>query len=74
MKVKLRIARGRAPLFESTYEISDAGSFGKAFTDVWLRLRQEQFDRETSVGSLMDQLDNNVLEKLDGAQIHLERR
>ena len=74
MEVKLRIAGGRAPLFERTYEISDANSFGKAFTDVWLRLRQEQFDRETSAGALMDHLDNNVLEKLDGAQIHLERR
>ena len=56
MKVKLQIAKHDAVLFAATYDIGDAESFGRACADVWTQLRQQQFDKETSIGALMEQL------------------
>jgi hypothetical protein len=73
MKVKLQIVKDGALLFERTYEISDAESFASAFSDTWSKLRQAQFDKETSIGALMDHLDDDVLDQLTGAEIRLEK-
>ncbi|MGB0087479.1 MAG: hypothetical protein WBP94_19150 [Rhodomicrobiaceae bacterium] len=73
MKMKLQITKGDILLFEGFYDISDAYSFGEAFTDLWLRLREEQFNQESSIGALMEHLDSNLLDRLDGARIHLDK-
>ena len=72
-KVTLRITKDGAALHTGRYEIVDADSFGKACADAWGTLRQAQLDRETSIGALMEHLDNNVLDQLNGAQINLAR-
>jgi hypothetical protein len=72
MKVKLQIVKQDKVLFAGTYDIVDAESFGRACTDVWTQLRQQQFDKETSIGALMEHLENNVLDRLSGAQITVE--
>jgi hypothetical protein len=71
MKVKLRIHKDGAALCESTYEVSDAESFGKACADLWNRLHERTFARATSIGALFDQL--NVLDELAGAQIGISK-
>lgn len=73
MKVKLQIIKDGAPIYSGTYDIAGADNFGKAFADVWSKVRQEQFDEETSLGALMDHLDGDVLDQLDGAHIRLDR-
>ncbi len=73
MKVKLQIVKDGALLFEGSYEISDAESFAWVFSDTWSKLRQAQFDKETSIGALMDHLDDDVLDQLTGAEIRLEK-
>jgi hypothetical protein len=74
MSVKLQIIKNKKAIFEDRYEISDAESFGRAFSDVWSKLRQAQFDKETSIGALMDHLDDDgLLDQLNGASIRLER-
>lgn len=73
MKVNMRIMKDGVQLYAGSYDVSDAESFGAACSDAWSKLRQEQFDRETSIGALMEHLDGDVLELLSGAQIRLER-
>ena len=74
MNVRLQIIKNKKAIFEDRYEISDAESFGRAFSDIWSKLRRAQFDRETSIGALMDHLgDDGVLDQLNGASIRMER-
>ncbi len=73
MKVQLRITKHGSPIYSGSYDISDADSFGKACADAWGRLQQQQMERESSIGALMDHLDNSVLDQLHGAQIVLHR-
>jgi hypothetical protein len=73
MKVKLRITKDGAALYEGTYNVADADSFGKACADLWWKLRQQQLAKETSIGAVMERLDNNVLDWLNGAHISLEK-
>jgi hypothetical protein len=72
MKVKLNIRKDGTPLYAAIYDIADAESFGKACADVWWKLRQQQLDKEPSIGALLEHLDENVLSRLNGAQISLE--
>ncbi|QBR70852.1 hypothetical protein CU048_05700 [Beijerinckiaceae bacterium] len=73
MKVKLRIVSDGAQLFEGTYDIRDAESFGTACADAWEKLRMERLDQATSIGALMDVLNDNVLDLLQNAKITLEK-
>jgi hypothetical protein len=73
MKVKLRIHKDGAPLYEGTYDVSDAESFGSACADVWNRLRDRKLTTATSIGALFDQLNEQLLDDLYGAQISLSK-
>jgi hypothetical protein len=48
-------------------------SFGKACADVWWNLKQQQMEKESSIGALMEHLEHDVLNQLQGANITLER-
>ncbi|MGO9008022.1 MAG: hypothetical protein ACLQIQ_19090 [Beijerinckiaceae bacterium] len=73
MKVTLRITKNGTSIYTGGYEIADAESFGRACADAWLKLRQQQLAKETSIGALMEHLETNVLDQLSGAQISLEK-
>jgi hypothetical protein len=73
MKLKLRIAKNGTSIYTGTYDVVDAESFGQACADAWLKLRQQQFEKETSIGALMEHLETNVLDQLSSAQISLEK-
>jgi len=73
MQIKLRIAKDGKLLYAGLYEIVDANSFGKACADAWSKLRQAQLDQETSIGALLEHLDGDVLELLNGAHLSLEK-
>lgn len=73
MKVRLSITKHGKSLYTGVYNIEDADGFGKACADAWWRLRQEQVGKETSIGALMEHLDGNVLNQLNGAHLSLER-
>lgn len=73
MKIKLRITKEDALLHAGTYDVADADGFGRACADAWLKLRQAQLEQETSIGALMEHLDGNVLDQLNGAHLSLER-
>jgi hypothetical protein len=73
MRLKLQIEKDRTALFEGTYEVTDAESFGKACAEAWTQLRVRQFGQASSVGALMETLNNNVLDALDKAHIRLSK-
>jgi hypothetical protein len=73
MQVRLRISKDRATLYEAGYDISDAASFSAACADAWAKLRERRLAQATSIGALMEELDDNVLDQLSGAQISLQK-
>ena len=73
MRIRLRIKKHGALLYEGVHEIIDQESFGAAFADVWRRVRERQLEKTTSVGELMDILNDETLEQLQGAEIGIQR-
>lgn len=73
MKMELRIGKGGSSLFKGTYDVLDAESFGQACADAWTQLRTKRLEKASSVGALMDLLNQNVLEELQGAEITLQK-
>jgi hypothetical protein len=72
MKLRLRLLKNEASLAEGIYVVSDAESFGRAFSDVWQKLIEKKFGTAGSIGALYDSLDDSPLADLDGARIHLQ--
>jgi hypothetical protein len=73
MKVKLSIRKKGATLYEGVHEITDAEGFGQAFADVWAQLNDRRLQKTTSIGALMEVLNEDVVEELNGAQIDFEQ-
>lgn len=72
MKVHLQIRRDGRLLYSGTHDVVDAESFGRACAEAWWKLRQQQLDKQTSIGALMEHLDGDVLDQLNGALITVE--
>ena len=73
MKVKLRIHKDGAALYEGSYGVVDADGFGRACADVWTQLRERRLARASSIGALFDELDERLIEELYGAEISLSK-
>jgi len=72
MKLALRITKSGTALYAGIYDVTDAATFGKACADAYAKLMREQFQRESNVGALMENVENEA-SLLDGALIGLER-
>ena len=73
MKVKLRIKKEGTLLYEGVHEVIDQDSFAAAFAKAWQGVRQKRLEATTSVGELMEILNDEVLDQLQGAEISIER-
>jgi hypothetical protein len=73
MKVKLRIRKDGAALYEGIYDVCDADSFGRACADLWVQLRERKLASASSIGALFNELDNRLLDELYGAEISLSK-
>lgn len=73
MKTKLRISKNGSALYDGTYDIRDADSFGRACADAWIQLRERRLESATSIGALYDALDEQLLDELYGAEISLSK-
>ena len=60
-------------LYEGVHEITDAETFGRAFGDVYAQLQDRRLQKATSIGALMESLNDDVLKELDGVEIALEK-
>jgi hypothetical protein len=69
MKLKLSIGKKGVVLYEGVHEIVDAESFGRAFADVWGQTQDRRLQETTSIGALMEVLNEDLAEELNGAQI-----
>jgi hypothetical protein len=73
MKVRLQINKDGAALYEGTYDVFDADSFGKACADAWNRLQEQRLAGATSIGALFAELDERLLDELYGADIRFSK-
>jgi hypothetical protein len=73
MKVKLQITKDGASLYAGAYDIGDAQSFGNACSDAWQQLQQARLNRETSIGAVMEHVNDSVLDQLHGSTITITR-
>jgi hypothetical protein len=73
MKVKLEVTKAGKRLHEGTYEVDDDKSFGAACADVWTKLHGRCMASATSIGDLMDTINESVIDELNGAQITLTK-
>ncbi len=73
MKIKLTIGKRGTALYEGVHEITDAESFGRALADVWMQAQDRRLQKTTSIGALMEVLNDDMLDELNGAQIGLEK-
>jgi hypothetical protein len=73
MRVTLTIRKDDAILYEADRDIVDAKSFGEAFAGVWAEMREKRLDRSTSIGALMDEMSENELNELDGAEFLIRK-
>ena len=71
MKIKLIISKNGDVVYEGVHAITDSESFGRAFADVWAQLQDRRLQKTTSIGALMEVLNEGVLAELDGTQIRL---
>ncbi|HEX5997969.1 MAG TPA: hypothetical protein VFZ16_01025 [Hyphomicrobiaceae bacterium] len=73
MKRKLRISKEGAVLYEGVHEVFDAETFGRAFAEMWRQMQDRRLQRTTSIGALMEVLNEELVDELNGAQIGLEK-
>ena len=74
MHIKLVIRKKSGEvLYEGVHEITDAQSFGRAFVDVWARVQDQRLQKTTSIGALMEILNEDVVEELNDAHIGVEK-
>ncbi|HEX5999516.1 MAG TPA: hypothetical protein VFZ16_08980 [Hyphomicrobiaceae bacterium] len=73
MKVKLSIRKKGATLYEGVHDITDARDFGRAFADVWAQLQDRRLQKTTSIGALMEILNEDVVEELNSAEIGFQK-
>ena len=64
MKVKLRIYKDGVVLGEGIYDVSGADSFGIACARIWTQLREQRLAKASSIGALLDALDERMLDEL----------
>jgi hypothetical protein len=68
-----QVEKDNAILFDQVYEIGDAEAFGRACSHAWAQMREQRLARATSIGALFEELDNQVLGDLDGANLRFSR-
>ena len=69
--MKLQITKNGNALYEGVHDISDAESFGRACAGAWTKLREEKIAKASSIGALIESLDERLLDELQGTQISL---
>lgn len=73
MKIRLIIQKNGVVLYEGLHEIFDAETCGRAFAGLWAQMEDRKLQKTTSVGELMEVLNEDVLEELNGAEIRIEK-
>ncbi len=73
MKVRFELTKAGKRLHQAVYDIDDTDSFGAAWKDVWVKARERSMAKPSSIGALMDTMQETVIDELNGAEIKLTR-
>jgi hypothetical protein len=73
MKMKLLIEKHGTRLYDGTYDISDAESFGDACMDAFEQLCQRRMGKATSIGEVFEDISSYALNDLEDARISLTK-
>ena len=73
MKLRLAVTMDGMSRYAGTYDVADAESFGKACADACSKLIEERLRQDSSIGALMERLENGFPDQLDGTHISVER-
>jgi hypothetical protein len=73
MQVRLKLEKNGVVLYEHSYDVYDAESFGRACADAWTQLREQRLERASSIGALFEHLNDQLLDELDGARFTITR-
>jgi len=73
MRVRLEVAKAGRNLHQGVYEIDDNASFGTACADLWVKIQERCAAKATSIGALMDSMNESVIDELDGAEIRIRK-
>lgn len=72
MKLKLAVTRGKVPICQGVYDVSDAESFGVACSNLWEKMDQRKIAAARNIGALYDSLEDSKTDELRGLRIELE--
>jgi hypothetical protein len=72
MRLKLSLRKDGAVLYEGVHEVIDAETFGRAFASVWTQMQDRRLQKTTSIGALMEVLNEDLVAELNEAQIDLK--
>jgi hypothetical protein len=72
MRLKLSLRKEGAILYEGVHEVIDAETFGRALASVWTQMQDRRLQKTTSIGALMEVLNEDLVAELNGAQIGLK--
>jgi len=73
MKLQFEVTKSGKRLHVGTYEIDGTASFGAACADIWAKIREQRAAKATSIGALMDSMEESVIDELNGAEIKLKK-
>lgn len=69
MKLVFVVTKNGETLSRRVCEVVDAASFGAACAQAWVDLERRSLESATSVGALMERLNEAVADQLDGAAL-----
>jgi hypothetical protein len=72
MRLKLSLRKEGAVLYEGVHEVFDAETFGCAFASVWTQMQDRRLQKTTSIGALMEVLNEDLVAELNEAQVGLK--
>jgi hypothetical protein len=72
MKLKFSISKEGAVLYEGVHDVIDAETFGRAFAEMWTQMQDRRLQETTSIGALMEVLNEDLVHQLNRAQMRLE--
>ncbi|MGA7390442.1 MAG: hypothetical protein WBW99_21290 [Pseudolabrys sp.] len=73
MKAQLRITKNGAELYSGVHNIKDSESFGSACAEAWQQVQRTQLNRETSIGAVLEHVNDSIVDRLDGASISVTK-
>ena len=72
MRVKLEITKVGKKWHEGVCESEFNASFGKACTDVWVKVEDQCDAKATSIGTLMDSMHESVIDEIQWSRVMLK--